>query len=150
MAKKCQVCKQMQNILTLCNFSKCVVKQMKSRKNQTKGHKKQATTNKTRKKIGEEKHFQVVRNNRMKKVTRSILDELNNLNLHKDKQSLIESTGNNLIQSTINLFRQINEQYDADTALELERRFLNSVRTGDPRKFKRGILKVKESKKNDT
>tara|TARA_A100001011_G_C13858142_1_gene653749 strand:+ start:81 stop:341 length:261 start_codon:yes stop_codon:yes gene_type:complete len=86
----------------------------------------------------------------MKKVTRSILDELNNLNLHKDKQSLIESTGNNLIQSTINLFRQINEQYDADTALELERRFLNSIRSGDPRKFKRGIAKLKESKKNDT
>ena len=48
----------------------------------------------------------------MKKVTRSILDELNNLNLHKDKQSLIESTGNNLIQSTINLFRQIPYQYN--------------------------------------
>jgi hypothetical protein len=86
----------------------------------------------------------------MKKRTRSILDELNNLHLHKDKESLIESTGNNLIQSTINLFNQISTQYDADSALELERRFINSIRTGDPRKFKRGIEKVKESKKNDT
>ena len=86
----------------------------------------------------------------MKKRTRSILDELNNLHLHKDKESLIESTGNNLIQSTINLFNRINEQYDSESALELERRFINSIRTGDPKKFKRGIEKIKESKKNDT
>ena len=33
-------------------------------------------------------------------------------------------------------------------ALELERRFINSIRSGDPRKFKRGITKIKESKKN--
>ena len=86
----------------------------------------------------------------MKKRTRSILEELNRLNLHKDKQSLIESTGHNLIQSAINLLSQINEQYDSESALELERRFINSIRTGDPRKFKRGIEKIKESKKNDT
>tara|TARA_B100000683_G_C12455364_1_gene541807 strand:+ start:399 stop:659 length:261 start_codon:yes stop_codon:yes gene_type:complete len=86
----------------------------------------------------------------MKKRTRSILEELNSLNLHKDKQSLIESTGHNLIQSAINLLSQINEQYDSESALELERRFINSIRTGDPRKFKRGIEKIKESKKNDT
>ena len=84
----------------------------------------------------------------MKKRTRSILEELNNLHLHKDKESLIESTGNNLIQSTINLFNRINEQYDSESALELERRFLNSIRTGDPKKFKRGIEKIKESRKN--
>ena len=86
----------------------------------------------------------------MKKRTRSIPEELNNLHLHKDQESLIESTGNNLIQSTIKLFNRINEQYDSESALEWERRFINSIRTGDPKKFKRGIEKIKESKKNDT
>ena len=53
----------------------------------------------------------------MKKVTRSILEELNNLNLHRDKESLIESTGHNLIQSTINLFEKIHNHYSPDEAV---------------------------------
>ena len=85
----------------------------------------------------------------MKKVTRSILEELNNLNLHRDKESLIESTGHNLIQSTINLFEKIHNHYSQDEAVELERRFINSIRSGDPRKFKRGIDKIVESKNKD-
>ena len=57
----------------------------------------------------------------------------------------------NLVEGDhLNLLSQINEQYDSESALELERRFINSIRTGDPRKFKRGIEKIKESKKNDT
>ena len=39
---------------------------------------------------------------------------------------------------------------DSDTtANELERRFLNSIRTGDPRKFKRTMSKVMEAKNED-
>jgi hypothetical protein len=45
---------------------------------------------------------------------------------------------------------RITENYDAETAGELERRFINSIRTGDPRKFKRGIKKIIEGKKNDS
>ena len=86
----------------------------------------------------------------MKKATRSILQELNSLNLHRDKESLIATTGHNLIESTINLFQKISEQYSDEEAMELERRFINSVRTGDPKKFRRGITKIKESKKHDT
>jgi len=86
----------------------------------------------------------------MKKVTRSILEELNNLNLHRDKESLIESTGHNLIQSTINLFEKIHNHYSPDEAVESERRLINSIKSADTRKFKRGIQKIKESKKNDS
>ena len=45
----------------------------------------------------------------MKKATRSILQELNNLNLNRDKESLIATTGHNLIESTINLFQKISD-----------------------------------------
>lgn len=86
----------------------------------------------------------------MKKATRSILDELNNLNFNRNKTHLIETTGTNLIDSTINLFEQINEHYTEEEALELERRFINSVKSADPRKFKRGVMKINESKKNDS
>ena len=83
----------------------------------------------------------------MKKRTRSILEELNNLSMAKSNDHLIESSANNIIESAINLLNRINEQYDDATANELERRFLNSIRTGDPRKFKRVINKIIESKR---
>ena len=86
----------------------------------------------------------------MKKATRSILGELNNLNFNRNKQHLIETTGTNLIDSVINLFEQINENYSEEEALELERRFINSVKSADPRKFRRGLAKINESKKNDS
>jgi len=85
----------------------------------------------------------------MKKRTRSILDELNNLGRSQDNDLLIETTANNIIESAINLLNRIGNTYDENTAGELERRFLNSIKSGDPRKFKRGITKVIESKKND-
>jgi len=85
----------------------------------------------------------------MKKRTRSILDELNNLGRSQDNDRLIETTANNIIESSINLLNRISNTYDENTAGELERRFLNSIRSGDPRKFKHGINKIIESKKND-
>ena len=74
------------------------------------------------------------------------MQELNNLGLSKSNDHLIEATANNIIESAINLLNRINEQYDEITASELERRFLNSIRTGDPRKFKRSIDKIIENK----
>jgi len=85
----------------------------------------------------------------MKKRTRSILEELNSLNLSRDADRMIESSASNIIESAINLLNRISNTYDDATAGELERRFLNSIKSGDPRKFKRGIQKVIESKSND-
>ena len=85
----------------------------------------------------------------MKKRTRSILEELNNLDRSKSHDLLIEASGSNIIESAINLLNKIQNTYDEDTAGELERRFLNSIKSGDSRKFKRGIQKVIENK-NDT
>ena len=85
----------------------------------------------------------------MKKRTRSILEELNNLDRARNNDHLIETTANNIIESAINLLNRISNTYDENTAGELERRFLNSIKSGDPRKFKRGIQKVIESKQNN-
>jgi hypothetical protein len=85
----------------------------------------------------------------MKKRTRSILDELNSVHGNKDSDHFIDSTANNIIESSINLLSRIHNMYDDETSYELERRFINSIRTGDPRKFKRSITKIIESKKND-
>jgi len=85
----------------------------------------------------------------MKKRTRSILEELNNLHRSKDDDLLIETTANNIIESAINLLNRINSTYDDVTASELERRFLNSIKSGDPKKFKRGVDKIIEAKRNN-
>lgn len=85
----------------------------------------------------------------MKKRTRSILQELSNIGTTSQSDLLIETTANNIIESSINLLNTINKNYDVATASELERRFINSIRTGDPRKFKRAITKIIESK-NDS
>jgi predicted metal-dependent peptidase len=85
----------------------------------------------------------------MKKQTRSILEELNNLHQKRDSDSFIATTGNNIIESAINLLQRINTEYDQETALDLERRFINSIKSSDPRKFKRGLQKVVESKNKE-
>lgn len=85
----------------------------------------------------------------MRKSTRSILQELSDLGVNRNTDLVIESRGTNLIESAVNLLTLIRENYDLETAAELERRFLNAIRTGEPAKFKRGIKKIQESK-NDS
>jgi uncharacterized membrane protein len=82
----------------------------------------------------------------MRKSTRSILTELTDLGISRDKDRVIESRGSNLIESAINLILLIREHYDLKTAVELERRFINAIRTQESAKFKRGMKKVQESK----
>lgn len=82
----------------------------------------------------------------MRKSTRSILQELSDIGLSRDTDLVIESRGSNLIQSAINLIEMIRENYDIETAAELERRFINSIKAADPNKFKRGIKRIQESK----
>jgi hypothetical protein len=82
----------------------------------------------------------------MRKSTRSILQELSDLGLSRDTDLVVESRGTNLIQSAINLINLIKENYDIETAAELERRFINSIKSSDPTKFKRGIKRIQESK----
>lgn len=78
----------------------------------------------------------------MKKKTRSLLEELGTAVGEKDRHRVIESRANHIISSAINIINMIHETYDADTASELERRFINSIRGQDANKFVRGIRKV--------
>lgn len=82
----------------------------------------------------------------MKTSTRSILQELSDLSVNRNKDAVIESRGANIIQSAINLLNLIKETYDPVTANELERRFVNSIKGSNSAKFTRGIKKIQESK----
>lgn len=83
----------------------------------------------------------------MKKSTRSILQELSEIGLSRDTNLIIESRASNIMQSAINLIELIKENYDPEVSYDLERRFINSIKSGDTSKFKRGLKKLQESKK---
>ena len=80
----------------------------------------------------------------MQHQTRSMLTELDELLVHKDKANLIENRASNIISGAINLINYIRESYDADVSSELERRLINAIKGQDVAKFNRGIRKIKE------
>lgn len=81
----------------------------------------------------------------MKKSTRSLLQELSDISISRDTNLIIETRASNIIQSAINLLSLIKENYDLETANDLEKRFINSIKSSDPAKFNRGIKKIKKS-----
>jgi hypothetical protein len=82
----------------------------------------------------------------VKRQTKSLLEELNSIAIKRDAESVIESRAAHVIDSAINLINSIRENYDPEAAYELERRFLNSIKAGDPAKFVRGIRKIRDNK----
>jgi hypothetical protein len=83
----------------------------------------------------------------MKLRTRSILQELNEIADVRNKDELLESRAVNIINSAINLLENIHKHYDAESADELERRFVNAIKGQDSTKFTRGIRKIAESRR---
>jgi hypothetical protein len=79
----------------------------------------------------------------LQKRARSILDELDTLITHKDRENLVESRAVNVIAGAVNLLNYIREHYEPEQADELERRLLNSIRGQDPEKFRRGVRKIR-------
>lgn len=82
----------------------------------------------------------------MQRKIRSLLEELNDVAVKKDTETVIESRATHVINSAIHLLELIKESFDAETAYELERRFLNSIKGSDPAKFTRGIRKIRNMK----
>jgi hypothetical protein len=71
-----------------------------------------------------------------------LLEELDGFMLGRDRENLIESRANHIISSAVNLINLIRETYDAETADDLERRLINSIKGQDRNKFSRGLKKV--------
>lgn len=82
----------------------------------------------------------------MKRTTKSLLEELNTIASKRNTETLIESRATHVIDSAINLLKLIKENFPLEQADELERRFINSIRSGDSNKFTRGIRKIRDRK----
>jgi hypothetical protein len=82
----------------------------------------------------------------VKRSTRSLLEELNNISSKRNSEEAIESRATHVIDSAINLLNLIRENYTAEQAYELERRMINSIKGGDSGKFVRSIRKLRDNK----
>lgn len=81
--------------------------------------------------------------------SRSILEELNQISIDRDRNHVVENRGEHVINSAINLIEQIERYYDDQTAKDLTNRLINSIRGRDSTKFSRGIKKaIKEAQGN--
>ena len=83
----------------------------------------------------------------MQNKTRSILEELTAVNKTQDKENLVLSRASHIIDSTINLFGFIRENFDQETAYKLEKKFFTAVKQMDPNKFNNGVSRIKDLKK---
>ena len=82
--------------------------------------------------------------------SRSILEELNQISVDRDRSHVVENRGEHVINSAINLIEQIERYYDADVAKDLTNRLVNCIKAKDSTKFSRGVKKaIKENLKND-
>lgn len=82
----------------------------------------------------------------MKKRTKSLLEEINSIAPAKDKTQILESRGANALNGLINLLDMIDESFDAETAADLNKRILLSIKNRDSDRFIRGIKKLRESR----
>ena len=81
------------------------------------------------------------------KKSRSILEELNSISVDRNKHHVLENRVEHLVSSVSNIKEILYSLYEEDVALDLERRLIKSIKSGDPKKFSRGISKaVKEPK----
>jgi hypothetical protein len=81
----------------------------------------------------------------MQKKTRSILEELDAMYIERDNRHVIENRASNVIASAIRLLEQIEENYDAEQAENLQRKLLNAIRLRDASKFTRTVRRTDEN-----
>tara|TARA_Y100001973_G_C5141608_1_gene303220 strand:+ start:399 stop:698 length:300 start_codon:yes stop_codon:yes gene_type:complete len=81
----------------------------------------------------------------MKKITRSLLEELSNVSFTKDKENIVESRASHVIESAIRLITYIRENFDPETAYKLEKRFHSSIKNMDANKFSKGVARIKDN-----
>jgi hypothetical protein len=84
----------------------------------------------------------------MRRQTKSLLQELSGFSSNKDIELTVEARATHIINSAIHLLDLIKENFSNEEALDLERRLLNSIKSSDTDKFKRGIKRIQESKRS--
>lgn len=75
--------------------------------------------------------------------SKSILEEINSYVPQKNKEELIEARAHHIIVSAINLLESIDTHFSSTESEMLKKRFMSSIRGGDPDRFARMVNKIK-------
>jgi hypothetical protein len=78
----------------------------------------------------------------MQKRTRSILEELDDLYVERDRRLLIENRAASIIANAVRLLEQIDTEFSPEQAENLQRKLLNAIRTRDSGKFARSVRRT--------
>ncbi len=71
----------------------------------------------------------------MKRHTRSLLEELEDISKNRDTKHIIESRANNVISSAIHLLEVIERNFTPEQAAVLEKKLLVAIKNRDQNKF---------------
>ena len=82
----------------------------------------------------------------MSRKFQNVLDEIDSILPSKDKNLVVESRASHAISSAINVMEMIKENFSAEEANDLQRRFLLAIKNSNPKKFEQGMKKLKGSK----
>jgi hypothetical protein len=80
---------------------------------------------------------------------RGIIEELLDYAPPRERELFIESRGQQVIASALNLIRLMRESFDEEVAGDLSRRLVRAIASGDPEKFSRRLRTLREGKKPD-
>jgi len=78
----------------------------------------------------------------MQKKTRSLLEELEIIGANRDVPHIVESRGNNIITSAINLIEFIEKNFEEGQAEMLEKKLISAIRGRDKTRFSKSIKKT--------
>ncbi len=82
----------------------------------------------------------------MDKKFSGIVDEMLDYAPSKNKELFIESRGQQVIASALNLIRLIRESFEPEIAADLTKRLVRAIAQEDQRKFTRRLRALREAK----
>ena len=85
----------------------------------------------------------------MKRNTRSLLEELEDISKNRDTKHIIESRANNVISSAIHLLEVIERNFTPEQAAVLEKKLLVAIKNRDQNKFVNGLKRTQGQQNDD-
>ena len=82
--------------------------------------------------------------NIMKRQTRSLLEELEEVSKNRDAKYIIESRANNVISSAIHLLEVIERNFTPEQAAVLEKKLLIAIKNRDQNRFVNSLKRTEK------
>ena len=70
-------------------------------------------------------------------MRKSLLQELNSIVREKDREEVLKTRDDHIVNSAINIIEQFHDVFDEKDAIDLERRLINSIKGKNPVKLSR-------------